>query len=310
MKPMKIYVTGGAGFVGRAVVQTLHKRGHEVYALVRNAAATRVTFPPGVVLVSGDLANVDTQSDMLRDLQPQALVHLAWEGLPDYSEAMSQKNLAMGTALYELAAASGVKTFVSTGSCWEYASRQGAMAEDALLGESKAFPVAKSALRKMGLDLAKKRGLAFYWLRLFYVYGPGQHAHSLLPTLIAAARRGQEPGIRMPGNRNDFVHVDDVALALALVLECCPKADTYNVGTGVATRVADVASLVYKTLAKPLPEGLAQFLAETTPPPPTEDFWADTTRLADTGFTPQIGLGEGIADMLRHAEARPEDGAQ
>lgn len=309
---MKVCVTGGAGFVGRAVVRALVARGHAVVALVRNPDAARAVLPADVTLVHGGLADTDLLKDLFRDHRPDALAHLAWEGLPDYSEAMSQKNLAQSAVLYELAAAGGVTTLLTTGSCWEYEARHGVLTEDAPLGTAKAFPAAKSALRKAGLDLARERGLAFYWLRLFYVYGPGQHGHSLLPTIISAALAGQEPLLRSPGNKNDFIHVDDVALACALTLEKKPgpgtdKTGTYNVGGGAVARVADAASLVYEALGAPLPDGLAAFLAGTDHPAPAEDFCADMTRtFADTGFRASIGLPEGVAGMLRQARAQRE----
>lgn len=67
--------------------------------------------------------------------------------------------------------------------------------------------------------------------------------------------------------------------------------------------------MVYTALGREtLLDGLE---AQAAAAAPTEDFWADAARLkADTGFTPQIGLEEGIALMLRHAGARPNDGAQ
>lgn len=309
---MRVCITGGTGFVGRAVVRVLLSRGHEVVALVRDPAAARAVLPQGVALVPGGLADADALAAMFREHRPQALAHLAWEGLPDYSEANSLKNLDYGTALYGLAADHGVETVLTTGSCWEYEGRQGCLAEDAPLGTAKAFPAAKSALRRAGLALARERGLDFYWLRLFYVYGPGQHGHSLLPTIINAALAGSEPPLRSPGNKNDFVHVDDVALACALTLEKKPgpdidKTGTYNVGSGTVARVADAASLVYEALGAPVPEGLPDglkaFLAEAAPPPPAEDFWADMTRTrADTGFVARIGLREGVAGMLRLAQ--------
>lgn len=313
---MRIFVTGATGFVGRAAALTLARRGHEVLALTRDAAAARALLP-GVALLQGSLAGADALLPELARFAPEALLHLAWEGLPDYSEAVSQRNVALGLAAFALAQAAGVRHMVSSGSCWEYAARTGQLAEDAPLKTDAPFPAAKSRLREQGHAqtqmLAREIEVEFTWMRLFFVYGPGQRPASLVPSLAAQALRGEAPALRCPANRNDFIHVDDVALAFALTLEKRPCAKdgngVYNVGAGAPVRVADVARMVYTALGREtLLDGLE---AQAAAAAPTEDFWADAARLkADTGFTPQIGLEEGIALMLRHAGARPEDGAQ
>lgn len=81
---MRIFVTGATGFVGRAAALTLARRGHEVLALTRDAAAARA-FLPGVALLQGSLAGADALLPELARFAPEALLHLAWEGLPDYS---------------------------------------------------------------------------------------------------------------------------------------------------------------------------------------------------------------------------------
>ena len=128
-----------------------------------------------------------------------------------------------------------------------------------------------------------------------------------MPSLLAAALRGEAPALRNPANRNDFIHVDDVALAFALALENGLPGEVYNVGSGSPTGVAELARMVYAALGRE--ELLAPYteMAAQTAGAPTEDFWADMSRFAaDAGFAPRIPLREGIADMIRRASARTE----
>lgn len=313
---MRVFVTGATGFVGQAAVRALLQRGHEVLALTRNAGAARALLP-GAGFMQGGLAEPEALLTELQGFAPEALLHLAWEGLPDYSEEMSQRNVELGLAAYGLAQRAGVSRMVTSGSCWEYASRSGMVAEDAPLRHDQPFPAAKNRLRDQGhaqtRSMARGSEMEFTWLRLFFVYGPGQRPASLVPSLLAAALRGEAPALRNPANRNDFIHVDDVALAFALALENGLRGEVYNVGSGSPTGVAELARMVYAALGReellaPC-AGLVPCAATDaqTAGAPTEDFWADMSRFAaDAGFAPRIPLREGIADMIRRASARTE----
>lgn len=306
---MRVFVTGATGFVGQAAVRALLQRGHEVLGLTRNAGAARALLP-GAGFVQGSLDEPDALLPELRTFAPEALLHLAWEGLPDYSEEMSQRNVALGLAAYGLAQQAGVSRMVTSGSCWEYASRSGMLAEDAPLRHDQPFPAAKNRLREQGHAqtrmVARDAEVEFTWLRLFFVYGPGQRPASLVPSLLAAALRGEAPALRNPANRNDFIHVDDVALAFALALEKHPQGEVYNVGSGSPTGVAELARMVYAALGREELLAPCAGLAASAGSP-TEDFWADMSRFAaDAGFAPRIPLREGIADMIRRAQARTE----
>lgn len=300
---MRVFVTGAAGFVGQAAVRVLLERGHEVLGLARDAGAARALLP-GAVLVQGSLEEPQALLPAVARFAPETLLHLAWEGLPDYSEETSQRNVGLGLAACALARQAGVAHVISSGSCWEYAARTGMLAEDAPLRLDQPFPAAKNRLHAEARALAAAQGVDFTWLRLFFVYGPGQRPGSLLPSLIAAALRGEAPALRCPANRNDFIHVDDVALAFALALEKRPRDAAYNVGSGSPARVADVARIVYAHLGR---EHLLAGLDDPAAGAPAEDFWADMTRLADAvGFAPRVGLREGITRMIRRARTRTE----
>lgn len=294
---MRICVTGGTGFVGRAVVRTLAGRGHSVLVPGRDPGKA-AGLPTGAAFVLADLGEPATLERALGDFGPEALVHLAWEGLPDYGEAICRRNVALGLDVFELARRAGVRHVVACGSCWEYAARRGCLTEDAPLGHESAFPAAKNRLHREGRE--RLADVPLTWLRLFYAYGEGQRPGSLIPSLLERARAGLTPEVRCPGNRNDFIHVDDAALALALVLETRPAGEVYNLGTGLPTAVAEIVRLVYAEL------GREDLLA---PPAPgagaTEDFWADMGRLrADTGFVPRIDPAAGVASLLGPAASR------
>lgn len=287
---MRIFVTGGTGIVGRAVVPLLCSRGHDVLVLSRRPAeGGRAAF------VEGDLADADRVAGALRTFRPDTALHLAWEGLPDYSLPQSLRNLEHSVRMFSLAAEAGCGAIVSTGSCWEYLGRHGQLSEDAPIGGAEPFVAVKNALRFLGESIARAHGAQFHWLRLFFVYGPGQRPQSLVPHVIAAARGGEPPRLKAPHNRHDFVFVGDVASALADVIEQRPAGTVYNVGSGRPTAVVDVIAAVERLIGRVSPTSIPAGA-------PEQDFWADTSRLQrDTGWRPAFDLEAGLRDTLQAA---------
>lgn len=285
---MRIFVTGGTGIVGSAAVPVLRARGHDVLVLTRRALAEH-----SAGYCQGDLSNTEAVAELLGRFSPDAVLHLGWEGLPDYSLAQTLRNLDYSINFFKAAAVAGCKTIMSTGSCWEYAARTGQLSEDAPLYGGEPFHAAKNALRFIGEAVAAAHNARFFWMRLFFVYGPGQRQQSLVPQLIEAIRHGKPPGLRAPHNRHDFVYVHDVAQALAAVLEQSPPGTVYNVGSGHPTAVADIVATVHRLMGGPPSSPL------TGNGPPSQDFWADITRLTrDTGWQPMYGLEAGIRATL------------
>ncbi|NDC64872.1 MAG: NAD-dependent epimerase/dehydratase family protein, partial [Planctomycetia bacterium] len=233
---MRIFVTGGTGFVGQAVCRQLARR-HDLLTLTRLKSAT----VPGATLV-GDLFNPATFTAAVRRFAPERCVHLAWQGLPDYSAENSRRNLDAGLALFEALRDTPCSRVVGMGSCWEYGDLQGAVSESLAPLRPGMFAACKTALFGIGGALLADAGIGLVWLRPFFIYGPGQRSTSLIPSCIEAAATGLSPALRTPDAVNDFVHVDDVAAATVAVVEAELADGVYNVGSGTPSRVADVAT--------------------------------------------------------------------
>lgn len=238
---MKIFVTGGTGFVGRYAVEELLKHGHTVLVLSRgkHKPMRRLTF------LRGDLSTMAKWEGAVRRFKPQGALHLAWEGIPDYGPENSMRNLAYGIDLMHLLGRIGCKKVVSTGSCWEYGAESGKVSESTRVKIMNAFTAAKSALHGIGEAIAKESGMSFVWGIIFYIYGPGQKATSLIPHLITNKLQNIPPSVKNPNGGNDFVYVADVARALRMLLEKKTPSSVYNLGSGKLTSVREIANLVY-----------------------------------------------------------------
>src|SRR6266545_327593 len=116
---MKILVTGATGFVGRHVVTALVGRGHNVTAVARNEEqAMKMPWYKCVKFIASDLHDSALEPASVFGL-PDALIHLAWPGLPNYKELFHiEKNLPADYNFIKKMVEAGVKQVLVSGTCF------------------------------------------------------------------------------------------------------------------------------------------------------------------------------------------------
>ena len=210
---MKIAVTGATGFIGRHVLTELARHDVEVIAISRHAT-------PGAGGVQLDIrAAADDVFEQIG--RPDALIHLAWGGLPNYRSLhhFEQELPAQYRFLSNLIAA-GLNNLVVVGTCFEYGMQSGPLSEELPARPDNPYGYAKDSLRRQLEYLRAARPFNLTWARLFYLHGEGQAASSLLPLLRQAVARGDSV-FNMSGGEQlrDYLPVSEVArclVALAL----------------------------------------------------------------------------------------------
>ncbi len=236
---MRIFITGGTGFIGGHTLAELKKRGHRLLVLSRKSHRE-----PGIDFIKGDLSDISKWERRLKKFKPEAAVHLAWEGIPDFSYARSAKNLAEGMGLFAVLADFGCKKIVAMGTGWEFGDRVGRVNEKIYVISTTAVMAAKQSLHLMGDELAKEKRMDFIWLRPFRPYGDGQRATSLIPYIVQCV--GQKIPLRLkdPLAKGDFVYVGDIARAVADAVSRGKGLATYNVGSGRLISAKEIAKIV------------------------------------------------------------------
>lgn len=218
---MKILVTGATGFVGRHVVSCLIERGHNVVAVARNRERAReMAWYKNVEFIVGDLHD-PTLEPVAAFGVPDILIHLAWPGLPNYKELFHiDKNLPADCDFIGKMVEAGTKQVLVSGTCFEYGMQNGALSESILTIPNTPYGVAKDTLRKYLQALQKKTLFTLQWVRLFYLYGPGQNPKSLLAQLDNAIDNGNDL-FNMSGGEQlrDYLFIEKVATRLVDIVE-------------------------------------------------------------------------------------------
>ena len=213
---MNVLVTGATGFIGQHVIRQLLADGHTVLATGTNRAKVaqldwfdQVTFVEYSLPVANDSQDLYTYFG-----QPDLVIHLAWQGLPDY-KSLAHVDIYWLQHYYFLTnlIANGLTNLTVTGTCLEYGLQSGCLSENLPTQPTTAYGFAKDSLRKaIDLFMANHTCVSFKWVRLFYMYGKGQNPKSLLAQVEAAALRGDETFNMSKGEQlRDYLPVTDVA---------------------------------------------------------------------------------------------------
>jgi len=234
MSMKKVLVTGATGFVGRYVVKELLSRGYEIIATSANHDNARLMeWYQSVRYIPLDFSELNEKTNYYLFFEaPDLLIHLAWEGLPDYkADFHITRNLPRHKLFLQNMLENGLGNLTISGTCLEYGLKEGKLSEE--MSEEPVVPYAraKNELRVFVNSLWKTSVPDFKWMRLFYMYGKGQNPKSLLSQLQKAIDNNEKIFNMSGGEQTrDFLPVEKVAeyiVATALqdevtgIINCC-----------------------------------------------------------------------------------------
>ena len=208
---MRIFLTGGTGFIGGHVVEQALSAGHEVTALRRPGSLSRRPLARQPRWVEGEL-----DADWQAELHGQdVLMHLAAHSTnPPYDElhACMAANVFAPLRLLECARLAGVRQYVVAGTCFEYGpGAPDPIPPDARLAPNNAYATSKAAASVAFMGWARQHRLSLQLLRVFHVFGPGEQEGRLWPALRRAAAAGHDFPMSPGEQVRDFVPVEEAA---------------------------------------------------------------------------------------------------
>jgi UDP-glucose 4-epimerase len=285
-------LTGATGFIGRRLVRALRRCGVAVTALVR--APEGVGEADDAIVL--ELLDRDAVARALRGARPDYVVHLArLQGDPSAVWGGYEANVRAAINLLEASrTVSGLRRFVSLGSCEEYGPIDVPFQEFEQERPLTDYGLAKLAVTQL-LRAASFSGFPAVVLRPTVVYGPGQKPLMFVPSLIASLLAGQPFPMSAGEQSRDLVFVDDLVEAiLAALLERDVVGAVINVSSAEPIRILDLAKLVARLIG-----GSTQKLLEPGrlpyPPEGAMNYYASNEHaLSLLRWRPAVALEDGL----------------
>jgi UDP-glucose 4-epimerase len=293
---MRTLVTGGAGFIGSHLVNAYLANGDEVLVLDDLTSGDASAIPPEVELIVGDVADALTAKVILH-ARPDLVIHAAAQTSVQFSMDDPARDRAvnlMGTAnMVGAAKDAGVRRFVFISSGGAIYGEADGADESWLAAPQNFYGVHKWAAERY-LELS---GISYGIARPSNVYGSRQRAGlegGVVAIFASRAASGKALTIYGSGEQSrDFLHVDDVVDAIVRI-GSSDLAGFWNVATGVATTINQLATIVEGTLGTPLGR---EFAGPRLGEVGVSRLRADRIA-ADLGWRPTIDLETGVSGLL------------
>jgi dTDP-glucose 4,6-dehydratase len=319
---MKIAVTGGAGFIGSALVRYLiGHTDHEVLVIDKLTYAGSLASLASVKGHSRyhfsrtDICDRPAITDIFSSFQPDAVMHLAAESHVDRSidgpAEFINTNVVGTYVLLEAALAhwrklgSRARSFrflhVSTDEVYGALTDEGCFTEGTRYDPRSPYSASKAASDHLVRAWSHTYGLPILLTNCSNNYGPHQFPEKLIPLTIIKGLAGEPMPVYGRGlNVRDWLFVDDHAQALALVLEQGRMGETYNIGGNGERRNIDVVGAICDAMdgLRPRPNGAShRELITFVPDRPGHDFRysIDFSKLnAELGWWPKHSFQTGL----------------
>jgi dihydroflavonol-4-reductase len=325
---MRVFVTGGTGFIGGHVVRKLRDRGDEVRALVRTPSKGSALQELGCELIPGSLADADAIRAGMEG--SDAVVHGAavYEvGIPKSAHrAMYEANVVGTETVLGAALDAKVPKVVYISTVGAFGNTKGQVVDEtyehAGTGYTSYYEETKVEAHRIAKRLIADEGLPCVIVQPGGVYGPDDH--SAIGSQMNQFLAGKMPLIAFPELGFNLVHVDDVADGVLLALDKGKVGEAYVLGGQITTMRELIDTLARVTDKKApkraLPTGLMKAmtplgpvvgkvmnqgpnLAELISSADNVTFWAKHDKaIAELGYSPR-GLEQGLRDTLE-AEGR------
>jgi nucleoside-diphosphate-sugar epimerase len=249
-----------------------------------------------------NLLDAAETAKLLEDACPDVILHIAWivehGKFWNATENLDWVSATLGLA--RAAASQGVRRFVGTGTCYEYAWPSDVACNEFTtpLVPSLLYGTSKDATRRVLHSFCEVQAMEFAWARLFFLYGKGEGPSRLVPSIVQSLLAGRPARCSSGRVIRDFIDIRDAGAALA-ALVTSNVTGAVNVASGQGTPISEVARMLGRLAGRPELVHLGALPDRADEPP---RIVADVERLSkEVGFKGCRSLNEGLAEALKSA---------
>lgn len=301
---MRALVTGGAGFIGSALIPELERHRHDVFVIddLSNGRRelARVADDRFVLL---DIRERESLFEAVARIRPEWIVHLAAVHYIPYCNAnpveTSEINLWGTINVLDAAKhAGGVNKVLFASTAAVYAVSDVAVREEDPVRPVDIYGLTKYTGERLCREFHLETGTPVVICRLFNAFGPNETNPHVIPEIqrqINAGLRTIQLGNLEP--RRDFIHTHDMARAMRMLLELEDEGcEVFNLGRGIDYSVLEIVQAFERQLGEPI-----EIQVEPSRVRAVErmHLLANITKLRQrTGWEPEWGIDEGIRTLI------------
>ena len=301
----KILITGGAGFIGSAVIAELQAHGHDI-AVIDNLSFGNRNFinVPDARFHTIDIRDRAAMAEVFAAYQPDWVIHLAAIHFIPYCNQHPYEsadiNISGTMHVLDLAgeAASVEKVFFASTAA-VYPIYDDAVSENHATGPLDIYGLSKLTGERLCNEFHQRTGIKTVICRFFNAFGPNETNPHLIPEIQQQVNDGKRTinlGNLTP--KRDFIHTSDMARAVRMLMTADGQGiNTFNLGRGIEYSVTEIVEAFERQLGEKITIEQEQSRIRKTE---RMHLLADVSKLkAETGWEPEWGIDEGIATLLQ-----------
>jgi UDP-glucose 4-epimerase len=304
----KIFITGGAGFIGSAIVRKLINNGYDV-VVYDNLSYGKINFLPesdSLIFIEGDINETDRLRKIIVDSNPYCVYHLAAiHFIPDCNSNPSkalQVNTVGTESVLNACNNNRIKQIIVASTAAVYPINDFPNSED----KTTAAPIDIYGYSKLFCEMLLKKfqnetGIQSIALRLFNAVGPRETNPHVIPHIFFTAKDTDLIPLGNLEPRRDYIHVDDIATAFLQVTQNRTDVnhfDIFNVGSGKEYSVIDLLKMIGNILGRDLKVEKKDDRVRTIE---RMHLVSDISKIKKTiGWRPKINLEEALLNTAKY----------
>lgn len=299
----KILITGGAGFIGSAVIKHFQKFNDEIFVMDNLSFGNREFIKiPDDHFFKMDILERQKVDEVISRIKPDIIIHLAAVHFIPYcnEHPFESAHINIQGTMNVLDAASRTKPsqilFASTAAVYPICEE--AVSEKHETNPMDIYGLAKLAGERLCNEFYLKTGITTIICRFFNAFGPNETNPHLIPEIQNQVNTGMRK-IKL-GNltpKRDFIHTFDMAAAVETLLTKVKSGiGTYNLGRGIEYSVTEIVDAFSKAVGEKIEIEVDQSRVRKVE---RMHLLADVSKLKSLGWEPKIGIDDGIKTLVK-----------
>lgn len=306
---MRVFVTGGLGFIGSNFIDYVLENNTEITAILnidRCDYCARVhnvsmSHDPRYSYIQADITNISKMKRLFREFKPDVVIHFAAQSHVDTSfenaEQYIHDNIIGTYTVLECVKESGCRlVHISTDEVYgEVDLDETSHPETSVLNPTNPYSATKAGAELLVKAYGHSFGIPYVITRGNNVFGPKQYPEKVIPAFIDAMMKGNPCRIHGEGrSRRNFIYVDDVSRAVMTVLQKGQNGTVYNIGTRNEYSVLEVFDILREIVNSD-----ATKIHVNDRPHNDKRYAVDSSALYEIGWSEQVSFNDAIQKTVQ-----------